>query len=58
LATLLLERFSDPDDKTVQRDLTLNAIATRIASSPEVVCRILHQFQSDGVLEAARAAIT
>jgi CRP-like cAMP-binding protein len=58
LATLLLERFSDPNDKSVQRDLTLNAIATRVASSPEVVCRILHQFQSDGVLEVTRATIT
>jgi CRP/FNR family transcriptional regulator len=58
MATLLLERFSDPDDKSVQRDLTLSALASRVASSPEVVCRILHQFQSDGVLEVTRATIT
>ena len=57
-ASLLLERFSDPDDKSVQRDLTLSAIAARVAASPEVVCRILHQFQSDGVLEVTRATIT
>jgi CRP/FNR family transcriptional regulator len=57
-ASLLLERYSDPDDKSVQRDLTLSAIAARVAASPEVVCRILHQFQSDGVLEVTRATIT
>jgi len=54
----LLERFSAPADKSVQRDLTLSAIAARVAASPEVVCRILHQFQSDGVLEVTRATIT
>ncbi len=58
MATLLLDRFSDPDDKSVQRDLTLSAIASRVAASPEVVCRILHQFQSDGLLEVTRATIT
>ncbi len=58
MATLLLERFSDPNDVSVERDLTLNAIASRVASSPEVVCRILHQFQSEGVLEVTRAVIT
>ena len=58
LATLLLDQFSDPDDVSVERDLTLNAIASRVASSPEVVCRILHQFQSEGVLEVTRATIT
>ena len=58
LATLLLDRFSDPNDVSVERDLTLNAIASRVASSPEVVCRILHQFQEEGVLEVTRATIT
>jgi CRP-like cAMP-binding protein len=58
MAALLLERFSDPNDISVERDLTLNAIASRVASSPEVVCRILHQFQSEGVLEVTRAIIT
>jgi len=58
LATLLLDRFSDPNDTSVERDLTLNAIASRVASSPEVVCRVLHQFQAEGVLEVTRATIT
>ena len=58
LATLLLDRFDDPEDISVERDLTLNAIASRVASSPEVVCRVLHQFQAEGVLEVTRATIT
>ncbi|MBT3320711.1 MAG: Crp/Fnr family transcriptional regulator [Anaerolineae bacterium] len=58
LASLLLDRFSDPEDISVERDLTLNAIASRVASSPEVVCRVLHQFQAEGVLEVTRATIT
>ena len=58
LATLLLDRFADPEDISVERDLTLNAIASRVASSPEVVCRVLHQFQAEGVLEVTRATIT
>ena len=58
LATLLLERFSDPSDISVERDLTLNAIASRVASSPEVICRVLQQFQAEGVLEVTRATIT
>ena len=58
LATLLLDRFSDPDDISVERDLTLDAIASRVASSPEVVSRVLHQFQTEGTLEVTRATIT
>ena len=58
LASLLLDRFSDPNDTSVERDLTLNAIASRVASSPEVICRVLHQFQAEGVLEVTRASIT
>jgi len=58
LAALLLERFAHPEDSAVERDLTLPDIASRVASSPEVVCRILHQFQDDGVLTVTRATIT
>ena len=29
-----------------------------VASSPEVVCRLPHQFQSDGILEITRADMT
>lgn len=58
LARLLLQRFAGQKDIPVERDLTLSEIAAMIASSPEVVCRLLHQFQEDGLLEITRAHIT
>ena len=38
--------------------MTLSEMAARVAASPEVVCRLLHQFQADGVVEITRASIT
>ena len=42
----------------MQRDLTLENMAAMVASSPEVICRILYQFQNDGFLKIDRASIT
>lgn len=59
LAGLLLESFEDhSEEATIDRDFTLSEMATMVASSPEVVCRMLHQFQASGVLEVTRARIT
>ena len=58
LAALLLPRFENKTNPSIARDLTLAEIATRIASSPEVVCRLLQQFQANGLLEITRASIT
>jgi CRP/FNR family transcriptional regulator len=58
LGKVLLERFSSEESELVERDLTLEEMASMIATSPEVVCRILYQFQSDGLLEITRANIT
>ena len=58
LAGLLLESFDEQGDTSMERDLTLSDIAAMVASSPEVVCRILHRFQADGILEVTRAHIT
>ncbi len=58
LANVLLESFYAPGRTAVERDLTLSDIAAIVASSPEVVCRLLHQFQADGILEVTRAHIT
>lgn len=57
LAKLLLERVP-PSETSAQRDLTLDQIASMVASSPEVVCRTLYQLQRDGVLQVTRASIT
>ena len=58
LAKLLLDRFTGQGSTFIERDLTLSELASMLASSPEVVCRLLHQFHEDGVLEITRASIT
>ena len=57
LAKLLLEQVP-VSETSAQRDLTLDQIASRVASSPEVVCRTLYQLQRDGMLQVTRASIT
>ncbi len=57
LAKLLLDQLNK-DTTTIERDLGLGEIATMVASTPEVVCRILHQFRDEGVLEITRTRIT
>lgn len=57
LAKLLLERVPVTEISS-QRDLTLDQIASMVASSPEVVCRTLYQLQRDGLLQVTRATIT
>ena len=58
LATLLLDRFPRQEDVAIERDMTLSDIASMVASSPEVVCRLLQQFHADGLLEITRAKFT
>jgi CRP/FNR family transcriptional regulator len=57
LAKLLLEQVP-PSENSAHRDLTLDRIATMVASSPEVVCRSLYQLQRSGLLQVTRASIT
>lgn len=57
LAKLLLEQVP-ASENSAQRDLTLDQIASRVASSPEVVCRTLYQLQRGGLLQVTRASIT
>ncbi len=58
LAKLILEKFVNIDGPTMQRDLTLEDMAAMIATSPEVICRIMYQFQTEGLLSVDRASIT
>jgi CRP/FNR family transcriptional regulator len=58
LAKLIMEKFFVTDEPTVQRDLTLGEMAEMVASSPEVVCRLLYQFQAAGAISISRASIT
>lgn len=57
MAKFLLEQVP-ASENSAQRDLTLDQIASRVASSPEVVCRALYQLQKNGLLQVTRATIT
>jgi CRP/FNR family transcriptional regulator len=57
LAKLILEQVP-ASETSAQRDLTLDQIASRVATSPEVVCRTLYQLQKGGLLQVTRASIT
>lgn len=57
LATLLIQQCTDGAGTSIERNFTLNEVASTIAASPEVVCRLLYQFQEDGILEITRASI-
>lgn len=58
VAKLIMGLFAGEDNDTVQRDLTLEEMAARVATSPEVVCRVLQRFQENGIVELKRASIT
>jgi len=54
LAKLLIETVRDQEDKPVTRSLTLDEMAARIGSTREMVCRFLHRFADDGVIDITR----
>lgn len=54
LAKLLIETVRDQHDKPVTRSLTLDEMAARIGSTREMVCRFLHRFADDGVIDITR----
>jgi len=58
LANFIISSLVDPDNPTLERDMTLEDIAAICATSPEVVCRLLYQFQSDGLVKITRTRIT
>ena len=57
LSQLILDRFHDSNDPLAERDLTLDQIAAMISSTPQVVCRVMYQFQEEGLVELSRATI-
>ena len=58
LASLLLDQYANQASPALERNFTLNDVASTVAASPEVVCRVLYNFQEDGILEVTRASIT
>jgi len=54
LAKLLLDTARDQHDGPVTRSLTLDEMAARIGSTREMVCRFLHRFANDGIIDITR----
>jgi CRP-like cAMP-binding protein len=54
LARLLVERFGKDEVSRVSRDLTLDEMATHIGTTREVVCRMLHKFSDQGLIDITR----
>lgn len=54
LAKLLLETAAADSSRPITRSLTLDEMAARIGSTREVVCRFLHRFADDGIIDITR----
>jgi len=58
LANFIISSLDDLENPSLERDMTLEDIATVCATSSEVVCRLLYQFQTDGLVHITRTRIT
>ena len=58
LAGYLLDNLESPEKDSIDREMTLEEIASVLATSAEVVCRLLYEFQSEGILKITRTKIT
>lgn len=54
LARLLIESIGEDPQKPIPRSLTLDEMAARIGTTREVVCRFLHRFSDQGLIEITR----
>jgi CRP-like cAMP-binding protein len=54
LARLLLDHFQISGDTSISRNLTLDEIASRVGSTPEMVCRALYSFSDKKLIEVTR----
>jgi len=54
LARFLLDYFDETTTAPIARNLTLEEMAARIGTTREMVCRILHRFSNEGMLNLTR----
>jgi CRP/FNR family transcriptional regulator len=54
LARLLIEFGGEDLQKPIHRSLTLDEMAARIGTTREMVCRFLHRFSDQGLIEITR----
>ena len=54
LARLLVELYGEDELGPIQRNLTLDEMAARIGSTREMVCRFLHRFADEDLIDITR----
>jgi CRP/FNR family transcriptional regulator len=54
LARLLLNRYEPQSGQSVQRDITLDEMADGVGTTRELVSRVLHRFDNEGVIKVTR----
>lgn len=57
LARLVLQEFEPVEGFTQSRSLTLEQMAAHIGTNREVVCRLLHSFEADGLIQLSRTEL-
>lgn len=54
LARLLLDHFTDSDNDSMERRMTLEEMAAQIGTTREMVCRMLYRFSSNEMIQVTR----
>jgi len=54
LAQLLLDQFVSSQLSPIDRTMTLDEMATKIGTTREVVCRLLHKISDRNVIQVSR----
>jgi CRP-like cAMP-binding protein len=54
LARFLVDRFGGVEGERVARNLTLDEMAAHIGTTREMVCRMLHKFSNQGLIDITR----
>ncbi len=58
LARFLVDRFGGVEGERVARSLTLDEMAAHIGTTREMVCRMLHKFSNQGLIDITRTEFT
>ena len=58
LSGFLIDQFGEMSEKRVKREMTLDEMAAHIGTTREVVCRILHRFSNQGLIDITRTEFT
>jgi len=58
LARLLLNRYEPEEGQSVRRDITLDEMADGVGTTRELISRVLHSFDDEGMIKVSRARFT